>query len=175
MKKVNSYNKRKAVAAMRWFLTQLANENANGKKVHIREGQGFAAVVFRNREIEHDVLLFSHSIDHLIESGRDYKNGSGFVSANMVRRAPYCRGFSQVTRILLHEFGHHMTYDDVMRLYGGTEEMDKFYKCAQGNQQKYIRVPAEWVATQWGIDWLKDPEHRKIAKEFEKRFFACFE
>lgn len=175
MKKVHSYNKRKALNAMKWFLREVAKSSGNDRKISMREGEGFAALVSRDPNKYTDVFNFLYSIDHLIESGSDYKNGSGYVSANMVKRSPSVRGFSQVTRILLHEFGHHMTYADVMRLYGGTEEMDKFYKGAMGNQARYVRVPAEWVATQWGIEWLKNPEHRKLAKKFEKRFWACFE
>ena len=175
MKQVNSYNKRKAVWAMKWFLNELSKENANGRKIKLHEGCGFAALIHHNRSLDENEWKFIYNIDCLIKSGNNYKDGAGYVSANMALRAPYMRGFSQVTRILLHEFGHHMTYDEVMRLYGGECEMSKFYGAVEGIQARYIRVPAEWVATQWGIMWLADSEHRKLAKKFEKRFWACFE
>lgn len=175
MKKINSYNKRKALNAMKWFLREVAKDNGFDKKIRMHEGNGFAALIPKNQNKEYDEFLFLYSIDHLIESGNNYRNGSGYVSAHMTHRFPSAKGFSQVTRILLHEFGHHMTYNDVMRLYGGTSEMDKFYEAARGIQARYVRVPAEWVATQWGLDWLKSPEHRRLAKQFEKRFWSCFE
>lgn len=175
MKKVHSYNKRKVLNAMKWFLREVAKSSGNDRKISMHEGDGFAALIPYNPEKYKDVFNFLYNIDYLIASGSDYKNGSGYVSAHMTHRDSSTRGFSQITRILLHEFGHHMTHADVMRLYGGISEMNKFYKGAQGNQARYVRVPAEWVATQWGIEWLQDPDHRKIAKRFEKRFWACFE
>ena len=179
MKKVNEYNKRKAVAAIRWFLNELAKENG-GKKISVHQGKTFCALVPPAELLEllgdsYDTLAFEYNIDNLIDLGSDYKNGIGYICANMGKRAPHTKGFAQATKILLHEFGHHMTSNQVVELYGGHEEIDKFYRCARGNQSRYVMVPTEWVATQWGITWLKDPEHRKIAKKFEKKFFACFE
>ena len=175
MKKEGTINKRKAVAAMRWFLNELVKEYDSEKKISIHDDNAFAAFIAHDRSRDFEKYFFSYSIEQLQTSGIDYKNGTGYVCANMTHRAPFTRGFAQITRILLHEFGHQMTYDDVMRLYGGSEEMSKFYRGTGGLQARYIRVPAEWVATQWGIEWLKIPEHRKIAKQFEKKFFACFE
>ena len=175
MKKVNDYNKRKAVHAMRWFLNELAKEYAPDKKIHLHEGKNFATNIYNDRTKVHEDFEFIYNIDDLIKSGTDYKNGFGYVCAHMMHHDPSVRGFAQVTRILLHEFGHQMTYDDIMRLYGGPEQMDRFYAGTKGRQSRYVFVPTEWVATQWGVDWLKDPQHRKIAKQFEKKFFACFE
>mgnify|MGYP006908884171 CR=1 FL=1 len=160
---------------MKWFLREIAKENGLDKKISMREDRSFAALIPNDLTQEIDTFYFEYNIDDLLISGADYKNGAGYVTANMTWRAPYMRGFSQVTRILLHEFGHQMTCADVLRLYGGAEEMAKFYRGVRGNQARYVQVPAEWVATQWAIMWLADPEHRKIAKQVEKRFWACFD
>jgi O-antigen/teichoic acid export membrane protein len=38
----------------------------------------------------------------------------------------------------------------------------------------YFLLPDEMSATDWAVEWLQDAEHRRIAKAFEKKFFACF-
>ena len=39
---------------------------------------------------------------------------------------------------------------------------------------EYFKLPDEKAATDWAIEWLSHPENRRKAKEFEKKFFACF-
>ena len=56
----------------------------------------------------------------------------------------------------------------------GEDEITRLYQEAKGNNEKYLHVPTEWVATQWAINWLADAENRKIAREFERKFWACF-
>ena len=115
----------------------------------------------------------TYNLSQLLESGADYNTGLGVVAANMGKRAPYMKGFSQVVRVLLHEFGHHMTYTTIIALYG-EDEITRLYQEAKGSNEKYLHVPTEWVATQWAINWLADAENRKIAREFERKFWACF-
>lgn len=187
MRAVNYYKTCKVASAMKWFLTQLAKENLNGKKIELRQSNEFNTFVksddpndlknllgaFQHGDIN-TKLHFSYCIEQLLTSGNDYENGVGYVCANMGRRASYMKGFSQVTKVLLHEFGHQMTLNNVYKTIS-SEELTDLYIEAKGRQENYVKIPAEWVATQWGIDWLADSEHRKIARTFEKRFWACFE
>ena len=36
----------------------------------------------------------------------------------------------------------------------------------------HFKLPCEMVATDWAIEWLQDPEHRKQAKAFERAYFG---
>lgn len=85
---------------------------------------------------------------------------------NFIERASLTRGFSYITLALLHEFGHWVTrsvYDShaYHKLEAKTE-----------NQEQYMAIPWEMLATQWAICWLSIPENRKVAKRFEGRYFG---
>lgn len=85
---------------------------------------------------------------------------------NFIHRATLARGFSYVTLTLLHEFGHWMTKE----VYN-SKEYKKTEKKTD-NQEQYMAIPWEMLATQWAICWLSIPENRKIAKRFEGRYFG---
>ena len=78
---------------------------------------------------------------------------------NFVRRCPLARGFSNATISILHELGHYFTWYDFLEI----EEEDEF-TC-------HFDLPSEVAATDWAIEWLQNPENRKVAKAFEKEFF----
>ena len=165
-------SKRVLNKVMRDFLNAVdASCGATDKTCSLTQGEFFAAMMHK----EPGYRDFKYNIEQLMTEGSDYKNGFGFICANMGQRASYTKGFAQITKILLHEMGHQYTYHDIIRLYS-EKEMDRLYYEAESvaDNEKYIHVPAEWVATQWAIDWLADAEHRKIAREFEKKFWACF-
>ena len=105
-----------------------------------------------------------------------------YFTADFRRRCSIAKGFSGVTLILLHELGHFITeekckednpdYDRGMAIF---EAQCKAKTEKELNEKYYFRLPDETYATEWAIEWLKDAEHRKIAKAFEKKFFECFE
>ena len=74
--------------------------------------------------------------------------------------------FKEITLVLLHECGHWMTKenidwaDDIIR----RESAHTMYH--------YMRIPSEWQATEWAINWLKNKQHRILARQFEKNFFG---
>ena len=145
---------------------------ANEKRCFLSEGSIFCTVIYDNVPLNR-VKDFRYNLNQLLERGSDYSDqGFGYICANMGKRANYTKGFAQITKILLHEYAHTVTYDQIMELYG-EEEIARLYAEAE-TQEEYLHVPTEWVATQWAINWLKDPEHRKIARDFEKKFWACF-
>ena len=100
---------------------------------------------------------------------------------NFESLCPSARGFANVTIYLLHELGHCYTEDDVEEV---EPEYDREEALMMGqflcntkeewNDWYYNFMVDEKLATEWAINWLSDPEHRKIAKAFEKKFFACF-
>ncbi len=80
--------------------------------------------------------------------------------ADFIRRYPSARGFSNVTISILHELGHHFNrevYLNATKLAGDTME-------------EHLTLPHEVVATEWAINWLKDPINRKTAKAFEREY-----
>ena len=157
---------------MRDFLIEVDKSvGGTGKHIYLRQGPCFAAVMYEEQDMTRE---FTYCIEDILERGGDYRNGIGVIAANMGHRAAYAKGFAQVTRILLHEFGHHMTYHQIMALYG-EDTMAMMYAVAAHDNHKYLSVPCEFVATKWALDWLADSEHRKIAREFEHKFWACFE
>lgn len=89
-------------------------------------------------------------------------------------RSPVCKGFANITLILLHELGHFSSQQD-FEDYNREEEI-KFLNTIPHEiaSMMYFLLPDEMSATDWAVEWLQDAEHRKIAKAFEKKFFACF-
>ena len=103
-----------------------------------------------------------------------YCNGLKQFRQDITRRSSTTKGFANVTLALLHELGHLSTDRD--------ENFDREFAMAlirllpkEERNFAYFQMPDEKAATDWAIEWLQDTEHRKIAKTFEKKFFACFE
>ena len=85
--------------------------------------------------------------------------------ANFVGRCSVARGFSHATLSILHECGHWATRS-VMDL---TEY--KKWASTTHNQEDYMMIPWEHLATDWAVCWLYCPDNRKIARQFERYFF----
>lgn len=125
------------------------------------------------RDIEEHFII-SYNIDDLhADETKDFRK-------NFVSRCPMGKGFANITLILLHELGHQETNIGV---WSGTDRDTAKAKLAERfekgeidehqMQNEYFCFPDEKLATDWAIEWLKDAEHRKIAKIFEKEFFKC--
>lgn len=172
MKNVQLIVSKRAVSkVMKDFLVAVDKScGGDGSLVSLHQDSQFAAVMYDESPELHEI---TYNLSQLLESDADYNTGLGVVAANMGKRASYMKGFSQIVRVLLHEFGHHMTYATIIGLYG-EDEITRLYQEAKGSNEKYLHVPTEWVATQWAINWLADAENRKIAREFERKFWACF-
>lgn len=92
--------------------------------------------------------------------------GDKLFRADFIRRCPLARGFANVTISILHEIGHWITQWDV--------DWEKYWEEAEYmTGELHFLIEAEWIATNWAIAWLQNPEHRKQAKAFERRFFSC--
>ena len=106
--------------------------------------------------------------------------GCSDFSVNIYNRCSLTKGFANITLVLLHELGHFCTYYDTFnwdndKRKARIEEIDRQYKTRREKNFAYFKMPDETAATDWAITWLQDPEHRKMAKSFEKKFFACLE
>lgn len=91
-------------------------------------------------------------------------------------RYPSARGFASITLTILHEIGHFHTFWDDYGYYNREKELEMLKAHIKGDilNYTYFNLPDERAATDWAIRWLQDPEHRKMAKAFEKEFFKCF-
>lgn len=100
------------------------------------------------------------------------------------KKYPFVKGFSNVTLAILHELGHWETHDEVRKYYSWDDRVEameeigkkvsrKEMTLAEAND-KYFDFFDEACATEWAMMWLSDPDNRKIAKRFEKKFFALF-
>ena len=83
---------------------------------------------------------------------------------DFIARCPLAQGFASVTLSILHEIGHHFHREEY--IFSDPRE----YNAATGHW--HFLLPCEIVATDWAIEWLQDPEHRKVAKQFERNFFG---
>ena len=101
-----------------------------------------------------------------------------YFRRDFINRCPLARGFADVTLSVLHEIGHRMTEDLIPENYNREHAEIICFLDADSLEEankNYFKLPDEAAATNWAIEWLSDPENRKIAKAFEKKFFACFE
>lgn len=110
----------------------------------------------------------------------DYKNDEAgkYFRQDFTNRCPLAKGFSDVTISVLHEIGHRMTEDLIPADYNREKAeilCGIFAESLEEANKNYFKLPDETLATNWAIEWLQNPENRKIAKAFEKKFFACFE
>lgn len=105
-----------------------------------------------------------------------YCKGHRQFTDNFRSRCTIAKGFADITLTLLHELGHfeaHEEFEDYDRV-KSIKYILSTYPREKVNLE-YFKLPDEMAATEWAIEWLQDAEHRRIAKAFEKKFFACFE
>ena len=155
---------------LNWFATSESETIYEKRQVKIVSSDRFSAYItdegknFRISYNEKDIACQS--------------SGSTDFAVNFYSRCPMGRGFAGITLSLLHELGHICTNDSLdnwtwkdRQEYIVTEVCEK--KTRREKNFSYFEMPDETAATDWAIEWLKDPENRKKAKAFEKQFFAC--
>ena len=116
-----------------------------------------------------------------------YYNFDGLFDESMklfrdywTQKVPMLAEFADITLTLLHELGHLETTDKI-RAEFPNEMRELFWFAIDSNggdndekNRRYFEMPDERAATEWGIEWLKDAEHQRFAKNFEKNFYSCF-
>ena len=125
----------------------------------------------------HDYDYYKFDIDYL---DRDHV-GVGAVEfrRDFISRYNPARGFADITLSLLHEIGHNEVLNLLPEDFDKYEELEKFYKIYEDDDEvtlnhAYFELTDEKLATDWAISWLMNKENRKIAKDFEKRFFEAW-
>lgn len=96
--------------------------------------------------------------------------------SNFIHRCPMAKGFARITIILFHELGHASSaqYFEGYNRSEAIKEIRNTSNSLEEANEKYFKLPDEVSATEWAMEWLSDPENRKIAKRFEKKFFSCY-
>jgi len=97
----------------------------------------------------------------------EHKDTDKAFRKNFTDRCPLAKGFADVTISILHECGHFATHSNF-----NDEVYEKQVEEAGSDMDAYMAIPYEMLATCWAICWLNDPENRKEAKEFERKFFG---
>ena len=128
--------------------------------------QGFCAI---NCNEEEEVFKIGYNIDQLFSKGHTQ------FRRHFEAICPIARGFADVTISLLHELGHFSTEQEIEGYDRQVElEFLRKYIPRELINYAYFMLPDEMAATLWAVEWLKNAENRKLAKAFEKKFFACF-
>lgn len=148
----------------RFKKTEIEKERATCKMVRVNR-KTFCA--FTGDEGD-SVFRIGYNFDSL-----DNNKSRGFRKT-CTSRSSVCHGFANVTLVLLHELGHFSSQQE-FEGYDRDEEMAFLSSIPpKFASELYFLLPDEMSATDWAVEWLQNAENRKIAKRFEKKFFACF-
>lgn len=147
------------------FSNAVEEEIPSQVKMTYRE-DGFAVCIDEKDDPE---FHFFYNLDEL------YSRGHKQFAQDFFARCPMGRGFASITITILHEIGHMNAQQD----FEGYNRIEAIRKLKNNFPREtinfeYFKLPDEKAATDWAIEWLSHPENRRKAKEFEKKFFACF-
>lgn len=178
--KLSFNHPRIAVRAMKEFITNAIDDELlycadigwSHPQVTIKKDDGFCAYV-NEYDKDDSIIIIGYNFS-------DYMQKSVFY-ANFIERCPLARGFSKVTLALLHELGHFETYNKIPSNYNREKSVSEIRKKGREenisiwdlNIKYYFFLCDETLATEWAIKWISNPQNRKLAKAFEKKFFAC--
>lgn len=147
------------------FSNAVEEEIPSQVKMTYRE-DGFAVCIAEKDDPE---FHFFYNLDEL------YSRGHKQFAQDFFARCPMGRGFASITITILHEIGHmnaQQDFEGYNRIEAIRELKNNFSR--ETINFEYFKLPDEKAATDWAIEWLSHPENRRKAKEFEKKFFACF-
>ena len=147
------------------FSNAVEEEIPSQVKMTYRE-DGFAVCPIEKDDPE---FHFFYNLDEL------YSRGHKQFAQDFFARCPMARGFASITITILHEIGHmnaQQNFEGYNRIEAIRELKNNFSR--ETINFEYFKLPDEKSATDWAIEWLSHPENRRKAKEFEKKFFACF-
>ena len=151
----------------KWFESRGTAGSVNvqiQRKAVIHKGRTMCAIDIE--DTESDVFEIHYNLASL--SGIGQKQ----FRQDIVKRCPLAQGFADITLAMLHEIGHHINGDNEYEDYDREEEIEFINTLPPMLRNPfYFLLPDELVATDWAIEWLQDPNNRKIAKQFEKKFF----
>lgn len=176
MKKMRCIHPRKVEKIMKEFLSaasdlEYSDDDGNMLKRTPVVGKGscFEAMVGDDCA-DAPIFVIHYCFDHLMFSG-----GTKQFRKDFINRCPMGRGFATITMSLLHELGHFETEWYDFEDYDREAEIERILTLPRGQKNwEYFKLPDEYAATEWAIEWLAKKENRVVAKQFERAFFACF-
>lgn len=140
--------------AIRWFASQVLGEKVVIPHERLDNNWGMVIGICTVQPR----LLIPKNLNEKSES--DYLFRKDFTA-----RYSVAQGFANPTLTILHECGHWKTQEQInIWNYGERRAKCKTHK-------EYFLMKEERIATDWAIQWLYEPENRKLAKEFERKYF----
>lgn len=166
---------KKIVRLMEYFVNTACDLYCEDEKIYITliKSDVFAAESVDCATAYEDLEIY-YNLDTLNDEG------AKLFRSYWIEKDPIVAEFANITLTLLHELGHLETTDEVRKTFSykmrqlAWECIDLQYESRKDKEYQYFGMPDEAAATQWGINWLKDPENYQIAKEFERQFFKYF-
>lgn len=138
--------------AIRWFANQALTED---KVVIARNRSAWGMGV----SLGEPRLNLPYNLNENDEDDKAFR-------VDFIKRYSPARGFANITITILHEVGHWETrMQSDMDTYGVRRDRTK-------NMEEFMLLKEERLATDWAIQWLYEPDHRRIAKQFEKEYFG---
>ena len=134
--------------AIRWFITQITNDHVTFRK----RRWVWACAINEN----HPTFYLPSDLNENDEEDKLFRQ-------DFISRCPLAHDFADISLTILHEVGHF--YNREIALENDFEE----YESITGVD--HFKIPSEIVATDWAIQWLQNPENRKLAKAFERQYF----
>lgn len=139
------------------------------RKPEVRKGDRFESLIGEDFADSPTFIIY-YCFDHLMFGG-----GTKQFRKDFINRCPMGRGFATITMTLLHELGHFETEWYDFEDYDREAEIERILTLPRGQKNwEYFKLPDEYAATEWAIEWLSKKENRVVAKQFERAFFACF-
>ena len=145
--------------AIRKFASDVAEHKVIIAKKRMENNWGMGVYPFDPNEMR----MYIPSDLNYKPSENDYEFRRDFVT-----RYNPAQGFANVTLTILHEVGHFKTQYDGNVAITFLQNRKKVFR----SQKEYMLQEDERRATDWAIQWLYDPEHRRLAKQFEKEYFG---
>lgn len=141
--------------AIRWFASKVLNEKVVIPRERLDGNWGMVVGPFATEAR----LMIPKDLN-----AKDYDDYT--FRKDFTQRYSVAKGFANPTLTILHECGHWNT----------REQINVFTYCRRRARCKtsaeYYLMKEERIATDWAIQWLYEPENRKLAKEFERKYFG---
>ena len=141
--------------AIRWFASQVLGEKVVIPLERLEDNWGMVIGIGTRQPR----LLIPKDLNK--KSLNDYEFRKDFT-----QRYSVACGFANHTLTILHECGHWKTQEQI-NIFTYNKRLST---CK--NNHDYFLMKEERIATDWAIQWLYEPENRKLAKEFERKYFG---
>lgn len=141
--------------AIRWFASQVLGQKVVIPRERLEDNWGMTIGIFATQP---RLLIPKELEKHGIN---DYEFRKDFT-----QRYSVAKGFSDATLTILHECGHWATQEQISIW----DYEKRRSKCK--TSKEYFLMKEERIATDWAIQWLYEPKNRKLAKEFERKYFG---